>query len=311
MKILIVGGTGFIGGDAATLLQSKGHAVTVGARKAAPPESAMAKMPLLTGDYIEDGYTVDELRGFDAVVFAAGSDVRHVDLNATAEEHWIRANAKATPRFFERVREAGVKRAILIGSFYPQAAPNLIETVPYIAARYQADIAVRAMASENFHVCSINPPYVVGTVPGVFIPALAAYIGFALGTLPIPRTAPAGGANFISVASLSQASEAALRRGETGKAYLVGDENLSFKEYLELYFRAVGDHAPIPVSDDAHALFPDSMLFAGRKGTIYYEPDAAETALLGYRRHDIRRAVEEIAAAYRPIVEAQSKKRDG
>jgi len=306
LKILIVGGTGFIGGDAATLLQSKGHEITVGGRKPAPPESAMAKMPLLTGDYIADGYTVDELRGFDAVIFAAGSDLRHVDPNSTQEEHWIRANAEATPRFFERVRDAGVKRAILIGSFYPQAAPHLVEKVPYIQARYQADLAVRALASDSFHVSSVNPPYVVGTVPGVFIDSLAAYIGFALGTLPIPHFAPGGGANFISVASLSQAIAAVLERGENGKAYLVGDENLTFKAYLELYFRAVGNNESLPVSDaQEHPLFPDIILYAGRGGTVYFEPPAAEAAFLGYQRHDIKRAVEEIAAVYRPIVQSQ------
>jgi nucleoside-diphosphate-sugar epimerase len=304
MKILIIGGTGFIGGASALLLRDRGHDVTLGARKPAPPATPMAKFPLLIGDYIEDGFPAKALRGFDAMIFAAGSDIRHVQPVFTEDEHWLRANARATPLVFARAREAGIRRAVLVGSFYPQAAPQLIETTPYIAARHQADVAVRAMASPDFNVCTVNPPYVVGTIPGLFIPALAAYTSFALGKLPVPRTAPDGGANFISITSVAQAIASAIERGENGNAYLIGDENLSFKSYLEEYCAASGDPRPLPIDHQEHALFPDAILYAGRAGTIYYEPDAAETAFLAYQRKDISRTVAAIIAQYRPLVEA-------
>ncbi len=303
MKILVVGGGGFIGGDAAICLAEQGHAVTIGGRRAAPAASPMAKFPLLTGDFIEDGFSVDELRGFDAVVFAAGSDVRHIAPGSTPEEHWVRANAQATPRFFKRVRDAGVARAVLVGSFYQQAAAHLIDKVPYIAARNTADLEVRALASGNFKVNSVNPPYVIGAVPGVIQEAFVAYLMYGLGRLPIPLFAPGGGSNFISVRSVSQAIIGALNQGENGASYLIGDENLTYKDYLERYFRAVGNNASLQVRDEEHPLFPDSMLFVGRGGTIAYEPDAVETKLLSYKRRDIDRAIKEIVAAYRPIAE--------
>jgi dihydroflavonol-4-reductase len=305
MKILVVGGTGLIGGDVALRLQAQGHEVTIGARKPAPQATAMAEMKLIIGDYVEDGFSVDALRGFDAVIFAAGSDIRHVKQGLSEEEHWLRANAQATPRFFERARRAGVRRAVLVGSFYFQAAPHLIAKTPYIAARHQADLAVRSMAGANFNVCSVNPPYVIGTLPGLIIPSMAGYTSYAMGKLPVPRFAPPGGANFISTASLSTALVAALERGDNGKAYLVGDQNLSFRDYLEEYFKAVGDLTPLMVRDQEHPFFPDSILYAGRGGTVCFEANGEENAFLGYRRNDIRRAVEEIVAYYRPIVMAQ------
>lgn len=304
MKTLVVGGGGFIGGDAAICLAAQGHDVTIGGRRPAPAASPMANFPLLTGDFFEGGFTVDELRGFDAVIFAAGSDVRHITPGSTPEEHWVRANAQATPRFFERVRDAGVPRAVLVGSFYQQAASHLIEKVPYIAARNTADLAVRALASDTFKVNSVNPSYVIGAVPGVIQEAFVAYLMYGLGTLPIPHFAPGGGSNFISVRSVSEAIIGALNQGANGAAYLVGDENLTYKDYLERYFRAVGNNESLPVRDEEHPLFPDSMLFAGRGGTISYEPDAAEAKLLGYRRHDIDNAIRQIVAAYLPIAEA-------
>jgi hypothetical protein len=103
---------------------------------------------------------------------------------------------------------------------------------------------------------------------------------------------------------VAQAIATAVERGEMGKAYLIGDENLSFRAYLEEYFAAVGDGRALPVGEQEHALFPDAILYAGRAGTIFYEPDPAEAAFLGYRRKDIRRTVAEIIAQYRPLLEA-------
>jgi hypothetical protein len=108
--------------------------------------------------------------------------------------------------------------------------------------------------------------------------------------------APAGGVNHISSQSMSEAIAAALERGEGGKAYLVGDENLSWKEYLELYFDAAGNPTDLDVSTEEHPLFPDIMLYAGRNAVVSYEPDDS----LGYRRNNIRATVEEVVAAYKP-----------
>ena len=110
---------------------------------------------------------------------------------------------------------------------------------------------------------------------------------------------PAGGTNFISCRSLSEAIAGALERGENGKAYLVGDESLSFADYFGLFFKAAGNPAPVPELDKEHPFLPDVGLYTGRGNYVRYEPDPAETALLGYRRNDIAAAVNEIVAQYR------------
>jgi hypothetical protein len=46
-------------------------------------------------------------------------------------------------------------------------------------------------------------------------------------------------------------------------------------------------------------MLPDSALYFGRGNSLFYEPDPVETALLGYRRNDVGRAIEEIVAQYR------------
>ncbi|TDF65170.1 NAD(P)-dependent oxidoreductase [Cupriavidus sp. L7L] len=298
MKILIVGGAGMIGGHAALHLRSRGHEVTIAGRNRPAPGTPLGGLDFLRCDYIANDLPAAQLGAFDALVFAAGNDVRHVPPGGDEAAHWERANVEGVPRFFRAARDAGIRVAVHVGSFYPQAAPQLAEDNAYIRSRKLADAGVRALATDAFRVSSVNAPFVVGTVPGLTVPMFKAYTDYARGGFaPMPDFAPPGGVNFISAMSLSEAIEGALLRGENGKAYLVGDENLTFQEYFGAFFRDAGRPVP-PVIDQEHPLLPDSAICFGRGNTLYYEPDAAETVLLGYRRRDILRTVSEIVAQY-------------
>lgn len=299
MKILVVGGTGLIGGHAALHLAELGHPVTIAARKPAANTTPMARLPLLQGDYLADDFPAEKLAGFDTLIFAAGNDIRHVPPGTDEAAHWQRANIEGVPNFFRKARDAGIGQAIYIGSFYPQAAPQTIEKSSYVRGRKLADDGARALNTRDFRVCSINAPFVAGIVPGLVVPGFAAHVAYAQGRIPqVPAFAPPGGVNFISTTSLSEAIAGALVRGEPGRAYLVGDENLSFAEYFGEFFHAAGRKEPLDVVDREHPLLPDSVLYAGRGASIYYEPNPEEVNLLGYRRNDVRRTLQEIAGYY-------------
>jgi dihydroflavonol-4-reductase len=300
MKILVVGGTGLIGGHAALHLAELGHQVSIAARKPPPDTTPMARLPFLQGDYLTGDFSPKNLNGFDALVFAAGNDIRHVPPGTDEAAHWQRANAEGVPAFFRKAREAGIGSVILIGSFYPQAAPGVVDKSPYVRGRKLADDGARALCTNDFRVCSLNAPFVAGVVPGLVVPGFAAHVNYARGRIPqIPPYAIPGGVNFMSTTSLSEAVAGALARGEPGKAYLLGDENLSFAEYFGEFFKAAGHEQPLEVIDREHPLLPDAVLYAGRGSTVYYEPNPEDVELLGYRRNDVRRALREIAEFYK------------
>jgi len=299
MRILVVGGTGMIGGHAALYLHSRGHEVAIAGRNPPAAGTPLGGLEFLRCDYIANDLPRTALARFEALVFAAGNDIRHVPAEQDAAAHWHRANTEGVPRFFAAARAAGIRHAVNVGSFYPQARPDLVDGNPYIRSRKLADEGVRALATKDFRAISVNAPFVCGAVPGLVIGMFKAYTAYAEGKFaPMPEFAPPGGVNFISTTSLSEAIEGALARGENGKAYLVGDQNLPFQDFFGAFFRAVGRPAP-PVLDQEHPMLPDSAIYFGRGNTLYYEPDARETALLAYRRNDVIRAVGEIVAQYR------------
>ena len=297
MKTLVVGGTGGIGGYVALALQRQGHEVTLAARHRAKNGAAVSHLPILLGSYADQDFSEEQLGKFEAIVFSACNDPRQLPPGSTPEQEtafYHRVNSVGVPRFIALARKAGVRRIAYIGSFYPQARPDLVPTSSYIRSRQAADEGARELASENFRVVSLNAPWVVGAMKGADSAIYTAMVKYARGEMPqLPLFAMPGGVNFISVQSLTEAVIGSLTRGENGRGYLVGDENLRFRDFFALFFRAVGRDIEIPVRDEPHPIFADAALLAGRAGTIFYEPEGVQE--LGYRQHDIGRAVQEIA----------------
>ena len=295
MRILVVGGTGLTGAHAALYLNAAGHDVTISSRTK-PDIPALKGLLHISHNYMQEEFDPAQLSQYEALVFAAGADLRLLPAGEDEEEFFERANVIAIPRFFEKARLAGISRAVLIGSYYPQVVPEKIATSVYVRSRHLADTAVRALNRPGFSVCSLNAPFILGHVPGLEVPHLRALVQYAAGNLEgIPLIAPAGGVNHISSQSMSEAILAALGKGEPGKAYLVGDENLSWKQYLELFCAAAGNPQDLDVTTDEHPLFPDVMMYAGRNAVVSYEPD---TSVLNYSRGNVRSTIKAVVSAY-------------
>ena len=298
MQILVVGGGGMIGGHAALRLKEKGHSVTIAGRNPPAAGTPLGQLEFLCVDYINDATPQKKLEGFDMMLFAAGNDIRHVPQGGDYYAHVTHANAVAQPRFFKAAREAGVRIAINIGSFYPHVAPELMKANPYMQSRLKAHEGISALKGPEFRVVSIDAPFVVGAVPGLTT-MFAAYVQYAEGKLGLPIFAPPGGVNFVSTASISDAVETVMTTGENGRAYLIGDENLTLQQFFGAFFLAVGKPLP-PVIDQEHPLLPDAAITWGRGNNLFYQTDAEETAMLGYRHNDVLRTIrEEIAPQYR------------
>ena len=295
MKILIVGGTGMIGAHTAIHLRDAGNDVTVAARNPLAEDSPVQDFPVLLGDYTEQTFTAEQLAPFEAIVFAAGQDIRHMGRDVDEAEFWEKTQSGGVPRFAALAKEAGVSRFVQVGSYYHHLRPEYADTMPYVAARKAADEGARALADENFNVSTLNPPSILGAISGVSAKRYRKLFSWAAGNEPqIPDFAPAGGTNYMSAQSLAEAIWGALQHAESGKAYLIGDQNLTFTEYFQLLVDAADGNRTIEERDEEHPLLPDSFIVQGRGNVIAYETDPAETALLGYTKGDCARAIAEM-----------------
>ncbi|MES2042720.1 MAG: NAD-dependent epimerase/dehydratase family protein [Pseudomonadota bacterium] len=292
MKVLIVGGGGMIGSHAAAHLAGLGHDISVSARTARPGGA----YPQVVGDYVARSFRADQLAPFDAVVFAAGQDVRHKRAGQDEAEFWRATQIEGVPAFARLAREAGVRRFVQIGSYYHQVMPQLADTNRYVRARQLADEGSRALAADGFNVSTLNPPSIVGTIPGPSTERYRGLVEWARGEKPgVPDFAPAGGTNYLSARSLAQAIAGALDHAESGRAYLVGDENLAYREFFQRIFDATGSTRTLESRDEPHPMLPDNYIIHGRGVTLAYAAEESRRRL-GYETSDIRRAIDEIVA---------------
>ncbi|WP_427004793.1 NAD-dependent epimerase/dehydratase family protein [Pseudarthrobacter sp. H2] len=297
-RVLVVGGTGLIGAHAALLLSERGDSVAVASRSGVKDNPQLAAFEHLRGDYTAGTFTESDLASFDSIVFAAGNDVRHVAVTDESDRFWSSVQSDGVPNFVATAKRAGVGRVVQVGSCYHQFDPSFAGGSPYVESRRLADERSRALSDGGFAVITLNPPPIVGSIPGRVQRRFGRMVQWVRGQMPeVPVFAPRGGTNYMSARSLAQAIGGALTAGEPGRAYLVGDENLSYAEYFGMLAEVAGRTDPLEVRDEEHPFQPDRFIVQGRGNTMSYEPEPVEVERLGYDRGDIRRALTEIVTA--------------
>jgi nucleoside-diphosphate-sugar epimerase len=293
----VVGGAGFIGSHVSLFFHDLGHEVTVMSRSPLKGRSRLNDLAFVQTNYVEDDCGDGRLEGHDWLIFAAGNDLgdHPRDGSVSQADYFAKANIDALPRFFEHARNAGIARAIYMGSYYSFVAPHSIETIPYVRSRHLSDAAIRALSTPGFNVCSCALPWIVGYTPGLTNPHWEGLAKGARGLIDWPDFVPPGGGNFMTCRSVAQAMLGALERGEPGKSYLVGDVNLTWQDFYGLWFEAAGNPRVLEVRDAEHPILSREIISYIAGGTPDYEPPAAETALLGYERSVL---FDEVRACY-------------
>lgn len=299
-KILVVGGTGMIGSHIAARLRDEGDDVTIAARNvnAQTIIPAISGIPQISLDYTDLSLKPSHLAGFDAVVFSSGQDIRHVDLADETPEYWRTVQSEGVPRFAALARDAGVESFVQIGSYYHQLHPEWSEHNPYVAARKSADEKSRALTRTGFRAMTLNPPSIVGVIPGRSLRIFSRLVAWVKGEpRQPPLIAPPGGTNYMSVTSLAQAVFGALNRGVGGTAYLLGDESLSYRDYFQKVASVAGSDLTVLEQDQECPFLPDRFIVQGRGHAIAFEPNPDDVSLLGYTRNDVEHELRNIVAA--------------
>ncbi len=243
MKVLIIGGTGFLGYHAALECVRRGHHVTAIARST--PQHTLfpdtVSLQLADVNQITDSELKRLLAGHDAVVYAAGMDTS-TPHPKPAYAFFYRENVLACTRLFTIAREVGVTRGVILGSYFntiDRLRPELrlTEQHSYIRSRHiQAEEALKA-AMPDLQLMILELPYIFGSMPGR-TSQWAALVNYVRS--PYPLFFPSGGTNAISAVHVAEAIAGAIEYGVGGTRYPIGDENLTWVELLGRLSRLTG-----------------------------------------------------------------------
>lgn len=239
MKILVTGGTGFLGSRLIPQLVKDGHQVFALARSASSDGKLRVLGATPTGGDLESSAPLS-LPVVDAVVHAAayfrfaGPRAPYFRTNVEGTTALLKAAEKAGARTFVYVSAAGT---IMDDTGLPirdadESAPTHPDSFSaYIASKSRGEAAVLAADKPGFRTIALRPPAIWG--PGD------------PWSRELPRVIKSGQFAFINrgeypyatchVDNVIEAIQCALERGAGGHAYFINDrEKITFREFIKM-----------------------------------------------------------------------------
>jgi len=247
---LVTGATGFIGGHVAADLMAHGWTV----RALVRPESiGSGRLPggceAVEGDLREPGSVRAATRGVDAVVHVGArySLARHQAAEVTE------TNVGGSRNVLAAAREAGVPMvhcsSVATVGLPPGGRPGNEDTpLPpaqvigaYKRSKVASERLALAAAAKGQHVVIVNPTAPVG--PGDHAPTPTGRIvtDFLAGRMAAYVDT---GLNLVDVRDVAAGHRLALERGESGRRYILGNENLTLRQILGILAGLAGRRAP-------------------------------------------------------------------
>lgn len=250
MKILVTGGTGFIGSQLVAALVKRGNRVRV-LRRANSKTLALDGLPIehVFGDILEPDAVAAAVKGCDVVY--------HV---AALSSYWraqrsqvYRVNVEGTRTVMDACLRAGVPRVVHTSSVAAigirrdglpadetTAFDSLSATFAYADSKRRAEEEVFRAINRGLAAVIVNPAAVYGAGDHNLISS-SMVLEFARRTVP---AVPPGGLCVADIAAIVQGHIAAAERGRVGERYILGGENLPFLQVAAVICDVVGRRAP-------------------------------------------------------------------
>ena len=242
MRIFLTGATGFVGHHVARVLAAKGAELRLLVRKS----SNLSNLEGIAGEtHVGDLAQPESLRsalsGCDAVVHVA-ADYRLWTRDPAA---MYRANVDGTRGLLRLAREVGVARFVYTSSVatmhFRTDGQVIDEETPvslrdmvghYKRSKFMAEEQAIAAAQRGQEVIILNPTTPIGPNDAKPTPTGRIFVDF------LNRRFPAymdTGLNLVDVAEVARTHADALIRGTPGRRYILGGENLSLKQILDIF----------------------------------------------------------------------------
>ncbi|MBI1909649.1 MAG: SDR family oxidoreductase [Deltaproteobacteria bacterium] len=322
MKILVTGGTGFLGAHVVRLLLEEGHRVKVLLRKSSPRRLLEGmKVEEFIGDVTDRKSVFEAVRGMEIVFHVAG----YISFWRGEKEIQTQVNVEGTRNIVEASLENGVGRLIHTSSIaalgrVPDGALG-DETLPfdwwpyrinYNNSKYLAEKEVEKGVAQGLSAVVVNPATIFG--PGE-IHAHSGRLILSIKKGRVPFYVP-GGCCTCDVRDVARGHLLAWKKGKVGERYILGGENFTWKEIMTVVADLVGARPPsfqlpTPLYKGMARLLEGIALFTKKRPSITTETAhylghcfyfSSEKAIreLGYTITPFRKTIEE---AYRWFLE--------
>src|SRR5436305_10320479 len=259
MKAFVTRATGFVGSRVAELLQQQGAELRLLVR----PGTRTDNIDLLRADRVAGqlGDFTSLVRGMSGceVVFHVAADYR---LWVRNPDQMYRANVDGTLAVMDAARQAGVKRIVYTSSVatmgFLSDGTVADESTPvdlshmighYKRSKFMAEQAALAAGRAGGPVVVVNPTTPIGERDIKPTPTGRIIVDF------LNRNFPAyvdTGLNLVDVKEVARGHLLAMEKARPGERYILGGENLTLKQILDMLSALTG--LPAPTMKVPHAV---------------------------------------------------------
>ncbi len=251
MKVLVTGGTGYVGSHTVAALQQAGHGVRLLARSPEKVEPNLSTLgakadgvEIVTGDVMEPRSVASAVEGCDAVVHAAS--IYSLDSRRAAE--LMTVNVEGTRTVLESAVRAGLDPVVYVSSavcLRPARpgeplgpdSPVRETTSPYGRSKAEAERVVRRMQEEGAPVTIVYPASVWGSRDPYMGEQHSLAANVLRGRLPL---LPPGGLQVVDARDVGATIAAVMEPGKGPRRYMVPGGFLTMKEIAGLLGEATG-----------------------------------------------------------------------
>ncbi len=237
--ILVTGATGFIGSYLLPLLAGAGSRVRVLVRNPRLLDPAVrSRLDVRVGDIRDRAAVCRAVEGADTVL--------HLAACARA---WMRErdayrsiNVEAVATMLEACEWFGVRRLVHVSTiltlspFRPaEGVGRAARPTPYEKTKREGERLVESYANAGHQAVIVHPTRVFGPGPLTDANAVTRAISLYLHGLLRVRLADGGAlSNYVYVGDVAEGIRLAADRGRSGAHYVLGGDNASFEEFLDL-----------------------------------------------------------------------------
>lgn len=257
MRVLLTGGTGFIGLHTARALVEAGHAVRALRRPESRPVEVAAplgggNLEWVEGDLLDPLTLAEVVSGCEAVIHVAGDVLRLGSPAARAHQRLV--NVDGTRNLLEAALAAGrVRRwvhtssVVALGQPPPGAIADENTEYPplspsdYATSKREGEEMARQAGARGLEVLVLYPSLVMG--PDDPRRRFATLMGAI--RLGLVRVVPPGGLTLADVRSVAEAHVAALTRGRPGQGYILGGAHVTWRALFDELAAALGAPRPL------------------------------------------------------------------
>jgi dihydroflavonol-4-reductase len=315
MRAFLTGGSGFIGAHVARVLREDGWEVQALVRPTSRTENLKKlQCHLITGDLREMQSLKEGMVGCDLVMHVA-ADYRLWSRNP---EDLYKSNVDGTRNLLQAALDLKIPKVIYTSSVGTlgipgNGAPGNEETPValqdmighYKRSKFLAEReAERYFKEYNLPVVIVNPSTPVGEEDAKPTPTGKIIVDFLNNRMPAYVQT---GLNLVDVRDVAIGHLLAAAKGEPGRKYILGSQNITFRGILEMLAKLTGRKAPvlqIPHSVVSVLAYIDTFIF---DKILHREPHIPVEAVRMARKYmffDSTRAVRELGFPQHPVEDA-------